>query len=293
MNKLRLGLSLLYLATAIAPYVTLVASDTIPQSTRAEWPETQKVMIYKQVDTTDLKLFLYYPDDQLKDGPYPAIIFFFGGAWNGGSITQFEPHAKHFASRGMVSVLADYRVRNRHGSSPFDAVADAKSAIRYLRQHAEVLGIDPERIAGSGGSAGGHLAAATAMVEGLNDPTDDLRINPKPNALVLFNPVFDNGPDGYGYERIGDRYLEISPMHNIRNGAPPCIVFLGTNDRLIPVTTAETFRDKMISAGNRCELMLYEGQNHGFFNFHHTANYEATVKQTDIFLQSLGYIPFQ
>jgi acetyl esterase len=293
MNKLRLGLSLLYLATAIAPYVTLVASDTIPQSTRAEWPETQKVMIYKQVDTTDLKLFLYYPDDQLKDGPYPAIIFFFGGAWNGGSITQFEPHAKHFASRGMVSVLADYRVRNRHGSSPFDAVADAKSAIRYLRQHAEVLGIDPERIAGSGGSAGGHLAAATAMVEGLNDPTDDLRINPKPNALVLFNPVFDNGPDGYGYERIGDRYLEISPMHNIRSGAPPCIVFLGTNDRLIPVTTAETFRDKMISAGNRCELMLYEGQNHGFFNFHHTANYEATVKQTDIFLQSLGYIPFQ
>jgi acetyl esterase len=293
MKKLRLGLSLLYLATAIAPYVTLVASDTIPQSTRAEWPETQKVMIYKQVDTTDLKLFLYYPDDQLKDGPYPAIIFFFGGAWNGGSITQFEPHAKHFASRGMVSVLADYRVRNRHGSSPFDAVADAKSAIRYLRQHAEVLGIDPERIAGSGGSAGGHLAAATAMVEGLNDPTDDLRINPKPNALVLFNPVFDNGPDGYGYERIGDRYLEISPMHNIRSGAPPCIVFLGTNDRLIPVTTAETFRDKMISAGNRCELMLYEGQNHGFFNFHHTANYEATVKQTDIFLQSLGYIPFQ
>jgi acetyl esterase len=293
MNKLRLGLSLLYLATAIAPYVTLVASDTIPQSTRAEWPETQKVMIYKQVDTTDLNLFLYYPDDQAKNGPYPAIIFFFGGAWNGGSITQFEPHAKHFASRGMVSVLADYRVRNRHGSSPFDAVADAKSAIRYLRQHAEVLGIDPERIAGSGGSAGGHLAAATAMVEGLNDPTDDLRINPKPNALVLFNPVFDNGPDGYGYERIGDRYLEISPMHNIRSGAPPCIVFLGTNDRLIPVTTAETFRDKMISAGNRCELMLYEGQNHGFFNFHHTANYEATVKQADIFLQSLGYIPFQ
>ncbi len=291
MANIRFGFIILYFATTIMPLGRLAASDTLSQDTHVELPESQKIMVYKQADTTDLKLFLYYPTKNEQDKPYPVIIFFFGGGWSGGNITQFEPHAKYFASRGMVSVLADYRVHNRHGSSPFDAVSDAKSAIRYLRQHAEMLGIDPARMAGSGGSAGGHLAAAAAMVEGLNDPTDDLGISPKPNALVLFNPVFDNGPNGYGYERIGDRYPEISPMHNIRNGAPPSIVFLGTNDRLIPVETAEAFRDKMTSVGNRCELMLYDGQGHGFFNFRHTENYEATLKQTDIFLQSLGYIP--
>ncbi len=285
MKKMRSGVILLFFAAAIMPFGSLAASDTIPL-----WPKTQKVMVYKQADTTDLRLFFYYPDENVNDKPYPAIVFFFGGGWNGGNITQFEPHAKHFASKGMVAILADYRVRERHGTTPFDAVSDAKSVFRYLRKNAELLGIDPVRIAGSGGSAGGHIAAAAAMVPGLDDPTDDLSISPVPNALILFNPVFDNGPEGYGFERIGDRYREISPMHNIQPGNPPTIVFLGTNDRLIPVSTAEKYRDKMIAAGNVCELFLYEGEGHGFFNFRHTENYIETLVQAEKFLTWLGYI---
>jgi len=96
----------------------------------------------------------------------------------------------------------------------------------------------------SGGSAGGHLAAAAANVPGLNDPNDNLKISAIPNALVLYNPFFDNGPTGYGYERIGERYPEISPIHNIRKKAPPSTVFLGTKDQLIPVETAKLFKQK-------------------------------------------------
>ena len=257
---------------------------------RLYWPETQNKQVYKKVDATELKLHFYYPEEANINDPLPAIIFFHGGGWVSGRITQFEPHARHFASKGMVAILAEYRIRSRYGTTPFDAVADAKSAIRFLRENADELGIDPDQIVGSGGSAGGHIAAAAAMVPGLDDPADNHAVSAVPNALVLFNPVYDNGPKGYGYERIGDRYPEISPMHNIKPGNPPTVVFLGTNDRLIPVATAKEYRDKMEKAGNVCELFLYEGKGHGFFNYHHTESYQETLAEAERFLISLGYI---
>jgi acetyl esterase len=277
----------------IAAILTPVALYGSGNATDSIIPEPDKVVVYKQVDTVELKLFMYYPavaesTDVLL---LPAIVFFFGGGWNGGNLTQFEPHAKHFASRGMVAIIADYRVRSRHGTTPFDAVSDAKSVFRYLRQNAELLGIDPGRIVGSGGSAGGHIAAAAAMVAGLDDPTDDLTVSPRPDALVLFNPVFDNGPEGYGFERIGERYREISPLHNIKPGNPPTIVFLGTNDRLIPVATAEKYRNLMKDAGNICELFLYENQGHGFFNYRNHDYYVKTIEQAALFLHLHGFIP--
>jgi len=250
---------------------------------------------YKQVGTIGLRLFVKKPYNYDNKSFYPAIIFFFGGGWNSGNNTQFKQHAEYFASRGMVSVLADYRVKDRHNTSPFEAVSDAKSAIRYLRRNFEILNIDTSAIVASGGSAGGHLAAATSTVPGLNDPQDDLRINARPNVQVLFNPVFDNGPDGYGYERIGERYMEISPMHNIRKGTPASIVFLGTADKLIPVETARLYKQKMEEAGSRCDLFLYEGQPHGFFNYRRDGDavnpyFIKTVRETDIFLRSIGLL---
>ena len=250
---------------------------------------------YKQIDTVTLKLYVKNPEGFNINKSYPVIVFFFGGGWISGTVTQFEPHANYLSSRGMIAVLSDYRVKNRQQTSPFEAVADAKSVIRYLRKNAAALHIDPSKIVASGGSAGGHLAAATATVPGLNDATDNLKISCKPNALVLFNPVFDNGPSGYGYDRIGERYPEISPMHNIKKGTPPTVVFLGTKDDLIPVASAQLYKQKMEEAGCRCDLFLYEGQKHGFFNYRGSSPegshyFKETVYQTDIFLESLGYL---
>lgn len=250
---------------------------------------------YKQIDSITLKLFVKNPANFNEKAEYPTIVFFFGGGWNSGSLTQFKPHADYFASRGMITVLVDYRVKARHQTTPFDAVSDAKSAIRFLRQNSKKLNIDNEKIAASGGSAGGHLAAAAATVPGLNDPKDDLKVSAKPNALVLYNPVFDNGPTAYGYERIGERYLEISPIHNIDKYTPPTIAFLGSKDDLIPVETAKLYKHKMEEAGNRCDLFLYEDQKHGFFNYRKDSNgvnryFAETLLQTDIFLESIGYL---
>lgn len=152
------------------------------------------------------------------------------------------------------------------------------------------MGIDPNSIIASGGSAGGHLAAATALINAYNEPTDDLSIDCRPNALVLFNPVIDNGPGGYGYERVDTTYREFSPLHNIKKSAPPTIIFLGTEDNLIPVTTAEYYQMVMEKVGSRCDLHLYEDQGHGFFNYRNFDYYQQTLRQADEFLITLGYL---
>jgi acetyl esterase/lipase len=250
----------------------------------------QKEVVYKTIDTVSLSMEIYYPENLNPDEKYPSMIYFFGGGWNGGSTAQFEPHAKYFSTRGIICILADYRVKTRQGTSPFESLKDAKSAIRYLRKNAEELNIDPDKIIASGGSAGGHLAAATATIEKFNEESDDTSISAAPNALVLFNPVYDNGPGGYGYDRVGEKYPWFSPLHNIRKGAPPTIVFLGTKDKLIPVETAHYYKAVMGKVGSRCDLHLYEGEPHGFFNYSKIKNYNSTVYKADKFLESLGYL---
>ena len=251
--------------------------------------------IYKEASGSKLHLYIFNPPGHKSSHKRPAIVFFFGGGWNGGTPKQFEPHARYLASRGMVAIVADYRVKSRQKTTPFECVKDGKSALRWIRKNSGRLGVDPGRIAAGGGSAGGHVAAATGTVPGLEEDGEDTSVSSKPNALVLFNPVFDNGPDGYGYSRVKERFREISPMHNISKNTPPTIAFLGTKDKLIPVATARKYKALMEKAGRRCELHLYEGQPHGFFNGPNRGGafntyYLQTVTAMDRFLVSLGYI---
>lgn len=250
----------------------------------------QITVLYKQIDTTNLYLEAHYPEHQDTSVAYPGLVFFFGGGWVGGDRSHFIHHAKYFSKRGLVCFLADYRTKNKNQTTPFESLKDAKSAIRYIRENAKELGIDPNSIIASGGSAGGHLAAATALINAYNEPTDDLSIDCRPNALVLFNPVIDNGPGGYGYERVDTTYQEFSPLHNIKKSAPPTIIFLGTEDNLIPVTTAEYYQMVMEKVGSRCDLHLYEDQGHGFFNYRNFDYYQQTLRQADEFLITLGYL---
>ena len=251
--------------------------------------------IYKKAGERELKLTIVNPPDWKAQDQRPALVFFHGGGWVGGGPTQFTQHSDYLATRGMVCIQVEYRlIAKGDQGPPIDCVHDAKSAMRWVRGHAAELGIDPHRIAAGGGSAGGHLAAFVGMVDGLDDPQDDLKISPKANALVLFNPVFDNGPDqGWGHARVGDHYKEYSPAHNISASAPPTIVFLGTQDKLIPVAVVERFKENMIKAGVRCEAVFYEGQGHGFFNPGRGGKmqfYYETLLATDKFLTSLGWL---
>ena len=250
--------------------------------------------IYKKASGDDLYIYIFNPEghDPQKD-KRPVAVFFFGGGWNSGTPSQFEQHARFLASRGMVAAVADYRVKSRQNITPKECVADGKSAVRYLRKHAKRLGIDPDRIAAGGGSAGGHVATATGTLPELDDPDDDLEISSRPNALLLFNPVYDNGPDGgWAHARVKEYWKDISPAHNIDTKTPPAIVFLGEKDRLIPVSTAKRFQKKMQDAGVRSELHTYPGQPHGFFNQSKggTEIFFDTLRKMDAFLAGIGFL---
>ncbi len=233
---------------------------------------------------------VYTPEGLKSEDKAPAMVFFFGGGWKGGTRAHFEHHAKYFSKRGMVCFLVDYRTSSQNNTTPFESLKDAKSAIRFVKSNASRFHVDSLAVIASGGSAGGHLAAATALIEDYNEESDDIAISSVPDALVLFNPVIDNGPGGYGYERIGAAYKEFSPLHNLEKGVPPTILFLGTKDALIPVETAEYYKTVMEKVGSRCDLHLYEDKGHGFFNYDKFEMYKATVTAADEFLVSLGYL---
>lgn len=243
---------------------------------------------YKKIDTISLKLHIYHPKNFDVSKMYNCIVFFHGGGWNNGYYKAFNRQCGYLASRGMIAISADYRIKNLHHTTPFDAVEDAKSAIRFVRKNAEKLNINPNMIAAGGGSAGGHLAAVCGNINGLEGSNEDLTISSKPNALVLFNPVYDNSKNGFGYNNFKERYTEISPLHNITTGAPPTIVFFGTNDKTTPVASSIDYEAKMKKVNSRCDLFLYVGQRHAFFN--KGEYFTKTLYETDLFLESLGYI---
>ena len=111
--------------------------------------------VYKHASGDDLWIYRFEPEGHDPSADQrPAAVFFFGGGWNGGSVSQFEKHARYLAQRGIVAFLADYRVKSRQGITPDACVQDGKSAIRWVRANASRLGVDPKRIAAGGGSAG-------------------------------------------------------------------------------------------------------------------------------------------
>jgi acetyl esterase/lipase len=263
--------------------VRLGAADGVPRS-----------LAYRVTPEAELQLHVYATEAGSGKPARPAIVFFFGGGWRKSNPGMFSPFARPLAGRGMVAICADYRVGEVHGTSPFDALDDARAAIRWVRAHARELGIDPQRIAAGGGSSGGHLAAACALIEDFADAGDDLPISCRPDALVLFNPVVDNGPEGYGYERLKERWREFSPLEHVSAGGPPTLFMTGSEDQLIKVAAAEQFAAGLRAAGTRCDLIVYPDAKHGFFNWRAdrpNRYFTATLEETDRFFVSLGWLP--
>lgn len=246
----------------LLPIICLVASTAHADIT--EDSRTFKTL----ADGSALTVDIYQPDAAF-ERPRPAIVFFFGGGWISGTRRHFVNQCRDLAAEGFVTLAPDYRTQNSHGTTPRESLMDAKSFLRWVRTHGTDLGIDPDRVALGGGSAGGHLAAATVICPGFDDPQDDLSIPLETAALILLNPVLDNRPSaegGYGYDSTKEYFPAISPAHNVHPGLPPTLILQGTDDHLIPVETIESFANEMQKAGNRVEAVYYEGQPHGFFN---------------------------
>ena len=272
-----------------------------------------KKIVYKTVGNEPISLNVFLPSDWKPGEKRPAAVWIHGGAWVAGDAQGFFPQARYFANRGMVGVSLDYRLLGKDATHLRDCISDCKSAIRYLRQHAAELGIDPQRIAVLGDSAGGHLAACLALVDGCDDPQDDLTFSPAPNAMVLCNGVLDlTGPKWIHYAIGGEAVKKnspeslaaptaedeanaqkVSPLYLVKAGLPPTLVMQGLEDKIVEPQQATHFTDKMKAAGNRCDLVLIEHARHAFICVKYTASEADVVEQMktiDRYLASLGYI---
>ena len=296
-----------FLASITPLFVSVCLLEvTIKVSAKAIYPpiiKEAREVTYKNASSSRLNLWVMDPEGHKKNGPKPVIVFFFGGGWRGGTPAQFEMQCKYLASRGMVAITADYRVSSRHKTPATACVEDGKSAIRWIRKNADELGIDPEKVAAGGGSAGGHIAAATATLQGFDAGNESIEISSKPNALVLFNPALALDDIGIEFilpeetkknlsQRVGTNPRELSPYHHLDKTLPPTLVFHGTQDDAVPFATVRLFQRKASRIGRKCRLIAFPEKPHGFFNWGRFDNdpFRKTMKETDRFLSELGWL---
>ena len=269
MRKLMLGLLLSALAS-------VACANTEPG----------KVYTYKDDNGTPRQMEIYFPEDHDPEkASVPGIIMFHGGGWGGGNRSQFRYLCNYFASRGLVAATASYELAPKNkadktweGSRKRPCVIDAKSAIRWYKQNASELGIDPDRIIGGGGSAGGHICLVATNNKTLNDPNDDTSVDTSVVAYLLFNPAVNanEGPD-----------KEVDPLTHIGNDLPPTIAFWGTKDKWLKGW--EPFHADLKKRGIKTvEVWQAEGQAHAFFNKQPWL--DVTITEADRFLNRLGLI---
>lgn len=241
---------------------------------RTEAPPTEAI-IYKRTRTIDLRLWMFKPSAWERGGRRPAVIFMHGGGWNKKNIGMFVYQAQVFAARGLVAFIADYRSMRLDGVAIPELMGDARSAIRYLRQHASELGIDEQRVLAAGGSSGGHLmsAAATIFDPVFDDAKDDTSISHCPNLFIGFNPVMvKDGP-------------ATSPASYVTTDTIPMAMCYGSEDATY-LPGALEFKAAMEACKRPFEFHLYAGEGHGFFN--RTKKVE-TLSRLIAFAETYGY----
>lgn len=283
--------------------ICLVAAATVALATqkKAAGPSFSEARIYKQIDACDLRMDVYKPDGWSAAEHRPAILFFHGGGWRSGNPKGMEDYCRYFTCRGYVTFSAQYRLYPNVAVE--GCVRDAVSALRWVREHAAELGIDPARIAVGGSSAGGHLAAAVGLLSGFDETNENCTVSACPNAMILLNPALVLAPidaksagffdklDADTRERLGPHAKKISPWHHIRQGQPPAIILHGTADRIVPFWTAEIFAQTAQAASNRCELVAYTNAPHGFCHYGSSRkNFISACDAIDTFLVSLGWM---
>jgi acetyl esterase/lipase len=245
---------------------------------------------YKRVSGFSLDAHIFFPDRHDKRQRRPAIVLFHGGSWHQGKPEWVFGSAKRYASSGLVAIAIEYRLYDRHGTTPLECISDAKSAIRWVRKNANDLGIDPNKIVAGGFSAGGHLVACAAMLNILDEPEEDTTVSSKPNAMIFSSSCFDPTLDQWFVKQVETRYpaRTVSPNHLVRSNLPPSLVLHGTNDRMCSFRTAETFVSVMTKAGNKCEFHRLQDATH--FYFFERKYRDEGIQAEEKFLASLGYL---
>jgi acetyl esterase/lipase len=264
--NLKTTMNLTLLPQALLLIALSISSFAAKRPTRDRAAETSpgKSYTYKTSAGIERQMEIYFPPnhDPAKS-KVPGMILFHAGGWSGGSLAMLREQCAYLASRGLVCATAEYQMlKGERAKLPAGeskkrvCVIDAKSAIRWFKQHAGELGIDPQRIISGGGSAGGHISALATMNPKLNDPADPKDIGTSVVAYLWFNPAFSPGDD---------KDPEIDILHHLSADLPPAIVFFGDKDGW--KKGWDTAHAKWESLGTKSiDLQIAPGQAHSFFN---------------------------
>ena len=260
--------------------------QTVPQTRRPvrnavlENVTSYKDLVYAADGERKLVLDLYIPKNTEK--PMPLVVWIHGGAWRVGSK---EPCSSLFLTQyGFAAASIGYRLVPE---AIFPAqFHDCKAAIRYLRANADQYGIDPNAIGVWGASAGGHLAALLGTSAGIKEADGSLGEHADVSSAVQavcdwFGPTdfftmpigkrqFAQGEDPE-LEVLGGKISEhqdmvrlASPASHVSKHAPPFLIMHGDKDPLVPVQQSRLLHDKLTAAGVSSELIVLEGEGHGF-----------------------------
>ena len=284
-----LGLTLL-LATGCgqAPSLPTATPTPVPPTpTPAPSPAEEKAyivergIIYGKGGDVELKLDLARPGRG--EGPFPALVFIFGGSWYSGGRAQFISTIREAAERGYVVVSVDYRLtsarENGNVKYPFPAQAhDVKCAVRWLRANAREYKIDPDRIGALGWSSGAHLALILGLTDashGLEGECGDLDYSSRVQAVVSlagptdfisfyhetrYRPI--EALLGGTPEEVPEQYRMASPLTYVSKDDPPVLSIHGDRDTYVPPKQAELLDAKMKEVGASHTLILKTGATH-------------------------------
>jgi acetyl esterase/lipase len=228
--------------------------------------------VYKKAGAFDLPLYVFQPPAG-SPVPHAAILFFHGSGWHSGTVIQFVEHAKALAAAGCVAAVVEYRVKITYNATPADGVADAKSAVRWLRKNAEKFQIDPHKIAVSGGSAGAHLAlCAAVLVHSGDEPGEDSAISSRPDAVLVFaTPTDTTTMSAESRALFQGHELDVSPLQQLQPGTPPIQMFQGVQDIYATYKDVQRFARAVRANGDECDVVPFENRSHFFYN--HPAYY--------------------
>lgn len=248
------------LLSLLEPIAALVLSFLLPAVAHSQAPAQPVIRSYKTVGTTELKAHIFQPEHAANGKMHPAIVVLHGGGWNAGSPEWTYYDAQRFAKLGMVAIAGEYRLSNQKDVTPLEAMADTRDLIRWVREHAAELGIDPQRVAVYGSSAGGHLAASAAVFP----HAEESKTSAVPDALILLSPAASIVADQWPQRLLGTRadVKTISPAENITRPLPPMIIIEGAADTETPLSGVQRFCDRAKQVGGACELHVYPNLGH-------------------------------
>lgn len=248
-------------------------------------------LVYGQGGGRDLKLNLYHPVEG--EGPFPAVVFVHGGGWRAGHPGHFSRQAMYLAAQGYVCACIEYRLS---GEAQFPAaIEDCKCAVRWMRSEGvKHFHADPERIAISGGSAGGHLsllAGTSNGVKELEGAGGHNEYSSHVQLVIAFNPA-TKFIDQYGeavaaflggtYQEVPEQYAKATPATYLDKSDPPMLLLHGKEDKLVPYQQSVDFVAALEELGIEAKLYSEEGAGHSWFSF--PPHFIPTTKALKAFL---------